>query len=286
MSKQYNIRWRRSDTSKLVHLIKKVNKKIFEIEVKRPDIAGLQPAMLDYQELKSQIQTRNDYKNLVNKYKRYLKEGAEEVVKSDRGAVATKWKRNEMYIEQRADNIRKKKELHQMGTQPVTIAGKDTGVKRAEMKSTRQNALNQSNRLFKNMSQKEFDNAIRLLDAKMFSSYKTKEMNRHMRNYVKGLIAEGYSDELLNVLEKIPPEVFQRVFYTDEVATYDFIYDPLDLKAKQEQLLELWQQYVDEETQNTFDYKTIETEIQTEYDNGERIKGTGRIRTKRKRRKR
>ena len=286
MSKQNNIRWRRSDTSKLVHLIRKVNTKLFEIEVKRPDIAGLQPAMLDYQSAKAQIKTRRDYKNFVNKYKRYLKEGAEEVVKSDRGAVATKWARNEMYIDQRADNLRKKKEKQTIGKKPVTIKGKDTGVKRAEMTSVRENALNQTNRLFKNMSQKEFDNMFRLLDAKMFSSYSTKQMNVHMRNYVKGLIAEGYSDELLKIIEKVPPEVFQSVFYTDEVATYDFIYDPLELKVKEDSLIELWERYVDEDTQHEFDYNTINKEIENEYQNGERIKGTGRIRTKQKRRRR
>lgn len=286
MPKQNNIRWRRSDTSKLVHLIRKVDKKIFEISVKRPDIAEYQPAMLEYQQAKASIKTRRDFNNFVKKYQRYLRDGVEEVVKSDRGAVATKWARNEMYIDQRADNARKRKERKEIGGKPVTIAGKDTGNKRAEMKSTRENALNQSNRKFKNMSQKEFDNLFRLLDAKMFSSYKTKEMTKHMRNYIKGLIAEGYSEELLKILEKVPPEVFQRVFYTDEVATYDFIYDPLELKLKQEQLIDLWGQYVDEETQNAFDYNTINEEIQTEYENGERIKGTGRIRTKRKRRRR
>lgn len=286
MSKQNNIRWRRSDTSKLVHLIKKTNKKIFEINVKRPDIAEFQPAMLDYNEAKALIKTRRDYNNFVKKYKRYLRNGMEEVVKSERGAVATKWERNEFYIYQRAENNRRKKALQKIGENSVTIGGKDTGVKRAEMKSVRQNAFKSSKKTFEKSSQNEWRNAFKLFEAKMFSSYSEKEMHKHMRNYIKGLIAEGYPDELIKLIEQIPVEVFQQVFHMDEVATYDFIYDPLELQVKAEQLMELWQQYIDENTHNRFDYDAINNEIQSEYQNGERIKGTGRIRIKRRRRRR
>ena len=74
MSKQYNIRWLRSDISKLSNVVRKVNEKIFKIEVTRPNIIKYQPEMLDYKTAKESIKTRQDFNKFINSYKRYLKE--------------------------------------------------------------------------------------------------------------------------------------------------------------------------------------------------------------------
>ena len=283
MSKQYNIRWGRSDYSKLSHLVRKVNKKVFEIEVKRPDIAGYQPAMLDYQELKSNIKTRKDLHNVINKYERYLREGVEETIKSDRGAVASKWAVREFEINQRAENARRRATAKQLGEKDVTIAGKSTGVKRAEMGSIKENAVKPSKKTFKNQSQEEWERASRLFEKRMMSTYDDERLKLMAENYVKGLIAEGYSDELQQLINKIPLEKFREIIDTDETATFDFIYDPLELKVKQESLIELWEQYVDDEVDNKINFDEIGKQVQLEYQTGNRVKGMGRIRTKIKR---
>lgn len=282
MSKQYNIRWGRSDYSKLSHLVRKVNKKVFEIEVKRPDIAGYQPAMLDYQDAKKDIKTRQDYNNFIKKYERYLREGVEEIKTSDRGAKATTWAVREFEIAQRAENTRRRATAKRLGEQNVKIGGKDTGVKRAEMGKIKENAVKPSQKKFKNQSQREWELASRLFDRKMHSTYNDERQQAMIENYVKGLIAEGYNDELINLLNKIPLKRFLEVVDTDEKATFDFIYDPLELKAKQESLIELWEQYVDEETDNNINFDAIMKEVQNEYANGQRVKGYGRVKTKRR----
>ena len=282
MSKQYNIRWGRSDYSKLSHLVRKVNKKAFEIEVKRPDIAGYQPAMLDYAEVKESIKTRHDFNIFVNKYKRYLRDGAEEIRKSDKGAVATNWAVKEFEIAQRAENIRRKRVSGTIGEKPVTIAGKETGAKRKEMGKIKENAVKPSQKKFKNQSQREWELASKLFDRKMRSTYGDEMQKRMIENYVKGLIAEGYSDELLNLLNKIPVDKFLEIVDTDETATFDFIYDPLELRVKQDYLIELWEQHTDENVDNGINFNAIINEVQSEYENGTRIKGSGRIKTKRR----
>lgn len=286
MSKQYNIRWGRSDYSKLSHLVKKVNKKVFEIEVKRPDIADYQPDMLDYHELKSQIKTRQDFKNVVHRYERYLREGVEEVKTSGRGAKATAWAVKEFEIAQRAENVRRANTRKKLGEQEVTIAGKGTGVKRAEMGSTKENATKPSKKKFENQSQREWDAVSKLFEKKMQSTYNDEMQHKMISNYVKGLIAEGYSDELQQLMNKIPVDKFLEVIDTDEVATFTFIYDPLELKAKNDRLIELWQEYADDEVDNKIDFEAIAEEVKEEYENGTRVKGQGRIRVKRKRRRR
>ena len=283
MPKRYNIRWGRSDYSKLSHLVRKVNKKVFEIEVKRPDIAGYQPAMLDYQDVKKEIKTRQDLHNFINKYERYLREGVEETLKSDRGAVASKWAVREFEIAQRAENTRRRATAKKLGEKDVTIAGKPTGVKRAEMGSIKENAVKPSKKSFKNQSQEEWERASRLFERKMMSMYNDAQLKLMAENYIKGLIAEGYSDEVQQLINKIPLEKFREIIDTDETATFDFIYDPLDLKAKQDSLIELWEQYVDENVDNHINFTEISNQVALEYQTGNRIKGTGRIRTKIKR---
>lgn len=272
MSKQYNIRWGRSDYSKLSHLVRKVNKKVFEIEVKRPDIAGYQPAMLDYHDVKEQIKTRQDLHNFINKYNRYLREGVEETIKSDRGAVASKWAVREFEIAQRAENTRRRATAKRLGEKDVTIGGKSTGVKRAEMGKIKENAVKPSTKKFKNQSQREWENAYRLFDKKMHSTYNDEQQQKMIENYVKGLIAEGYSDELQQLMNKIPVDIFREIVDTDETASFDFIYDPLELKVKQDSLIELWEQYVDEEVDNNIDFGAISDEVKMEYENGLRYK--------------
>lgn len=284
MSKQYNIRWRKSDYAKLSHLVRKVNQKVFAIEVKRPELFEYQPSMLDYQEVKATIKTRRDFNNFMNKYKRYLKDGAEELQKSDRGAVATNWQVREFEISQFADNVRKRAELKNQET--VTVQGKDTGYTPAEMGRVRVNELLPSNKKFKNMSKEEFEKAFRNFERKMSSTYNEEMKRQLLRNYVKGLIAEGYPQELIDLMKHITPDTFHRVFQRDDTAQIDFIYDPIDLQSKADTIIGLWSKYANNGFNNDFPIDEINEEIQNEYENGERIQGVGRVKRSRKRRKR
>lgn len=250
MPRQHNIRWRRSDYSKLSHLVKKVNQKIIDIEVKRPDISGLQPNFLDYQDAKAQIKTRKDLINFLNKYKRYLREGVEEVVSSSRGAKATQWEVNEFNINQRAENVRRANTRKRLGEKEVTIAGKGTGIKRAEMGSIKENDARPSRKRFGNMSQKEWEHAFKNMEQKMRSTYNAERQAKMIQNYVKGLGAVGYSKELQEIMNHVPLDTFMDVVDTDETATFDFIYDPIELALKQERLIELWKPLADNSIDN------------------------------------
>lgn len=283
MSRQYNIRWGRSDYSKLSHLIRKVNKKRFEIEVKRPDISEYQPDYLDYDELKASIKTRRDFKNVINKYNRYLKDGVEEITKSDRGAVATKYAVNEFKIYQRAENARRRAEKKRLGDEPVTIAGVEQSSKRSQMGTTWEQSFKDSKKKFDNMGREEWEEAFKNFERKMYSSYRDEVKFNMIRNYVKGLVAEGYPDELINMMNHIDPSKFIKVFHTDEITTISFIYDPMELRAKADLLTEYWSRYVDENVNNGIDYYDINEEVKDEYANGTRIKGVGRVRYKKRR---
>jgi hypothetical protein len=240
MSKQYNIQWRRSDYSKLSWTIRQFNEKLSNVSWNRPDIAGLQPDKLDYKTVKESIKTRQDLNRFINSHKRYLREGAEEVIKSNRGAVATKWEEKEFRIMQGAENLRRTNARKKLEQQEVTVAGKSTGVKRAEMGKIKENATKHSKKKFKNMSQKEWENAFKLFDKKMRSDYREEQLNRYKDNYVKGLRNAGFSKELQELVERVPASKLIEIADTDDTATIDFIYDPVEHKLKNDTLTDLW----------------------------------------------
>lgn len=256
MSKQHNIRWRRSDYSKLSHTIRKFNKKAFGVQVGRPDLQDVAPDLLDYQTVKAEIKTRADFNRMINKYNRYLKEGAEELVKSERGAKASKWDVEEFNIAQRVENMKRAKRKKKIEQIEVTQAGKGTGKTRAEMGSIKENAVKSSKKNYKKMSQMEWEEAKKLFDAKLHSSYDEESKQKMKRNYILGLIREGYSDDLIKIVSTIDLDKFVEVVDTDVYASFDFIYDPLELKAKEEQLAELWTQHEQEESNiDTYEIK-------------------------------
>lgn len=251
MSRQYNIRWGRSDYARLSHLVRKVNQKVFEIEVKRPDIAGFQPKMLDYQDIKAEIKTRQDLNKFLNKYNRYLREGVEEVESSTRGAKATAWEVNEFNIAQRAENVRRANTRKRLGQMDVKIAGVSTGVKRAEMGSIKEASSKPSKKKFKNMSQKEWELAFDSLERKMRSTYDDERKRKMKENYIKGLESAGYSEATINLVKMQDLDKFVDTVDIDENATFDFIYDPVELAVKEERIQMAWsaeelrQSYID-----------------------------------------
>ena len=257
MSRKSNIRWRRSDAAKLSHLIRKVNQKILKTEVSRPDIANYQPDYLDYQNIKAMFTTRSEFNYFMNQYKRYLREGAEEVVESTRDAKATKWAVKEFIIEQRAENIRKANRRKALGEKEVTIAGKSTGVKRAAMGTIKENETNPSRKDFYKMTQKEWDMLSSLFERKMYKSYNEEKRRKMLENYIKGLYSAGFSEDFIKMFDRISIDDFITVVDTDETATFSFIYDELELAIKQEAMLSAFSPYFNDKISNNIDFNAI-----------------------------
>ena len=269
MSKQNNIRWRKSDYSRISHTVRKFNKKVLKLQVTHPDLAEHIPDMIDYKSIKQDIKTRADLNRILNKYNRFLREGAEEIVTSKRGAKNTKWLVKEREIYERVDNMRKAKRRKQLEEREITQGGKKTGIKRAEMGSIKENEVKQSKKKYENMSQSDFIENFRLLESKMRSGYNDEKKKNMKENYILGLIREGYSDELIDIVSKVPIDTFADVVDTDVLADFDFIYDPLEREAKEAQLISLWKRYStdEEENVNTHNIKSrVYNEMEWEYE--------------------
>jgi hypothetical protein len=190
------------------------------------------------------IETRADFNRLVKSVQRFQKRGAEKPVTSSRGAKATQWEVDEFKHKQRVENARRTRERKKIEQQEVKSRGKSTGVKRAEMGSIKENSLKPSKKNFNNLSQKEWELAKRNIDNMLNANYRDEKKLKMKENYIKGLITAGYPDSVIELVRNIDIDKFVETVATDQEATFDFIYDPLELQAKSEALKETWENAV------------------------------------------
>ena len=244
MSKQYNIRWRRSDISKLSNVVRKVNEKIFKIEVARPDIIEYQPKMLDYKTAKESIKTRQDFNKFINSYKRYLKEGSEEVKKNKYNVATTSWDIGEFKIAQRTANAIKTRERKKVESQEVKIGGESTGITRARMGTIKQNELQPSRKNFEKMkSKKEWDMARKAMDKIIDNTERLENKEKMRENYLKGLKDAGFLgaiSELEKWVRGVSIDKFLETVETDETANFLFYKEPIEWEARKENIASSW----------------------------------------------
>ena len=242
MSKKSRIRWRESDLQELQRVINNFNAKIYRTRKNHPELTEYLPATISKKQAMNDIYSRADYNKLIASYKRFTQKGSEKIVKSDRGATATRWAIDEFKRNQRAENISRAMKKKQLMEAEVTNTNKPTGYKVKEMGSIRENSLQPSKKKFHNMSMTEFEKASKLFEKKMLDSYKIEQKQQMIRNYMKGLIREGFSDDMISLMNAVDPDTFYQTMITERQASFDFIYDPLERERKEEELKEIWTQ--------------------------------------------
>lgn len=243
MARKSKIRWRESDVKELERLINNFNQKLYRTKKNKPELAEYLPQRMNKADAIASIETRDDLKRLQGQLSRFTQRGAEKPFESSRGLKTTQWAVDEFKRNQRAENIRRAKRKKELGEKEVKRGGQPTGAKRKEMGKIKENAVKPSKKNPARMSAEEFEKASKLFEAKMRESY-TEEQKRNMQiNYIRGLIHEGYSDELANYLTTIPTEKFLEIIDTDETATFDFIYDPINRQTKEDILWDVWEEH-------------------------------------------
>lgn len=243
MSKQYKIRWRESDTQQLAKVVKNFNAKINRILKKNPDASSYLPQKLSMKEARKMIETRADFNRLTHSLQRFSKRGAEKAVSSSRGAKATEWEVKEFNRKQAIVNRKRKKEKEKVVAQEVKIGGKGTGQTRARMGSIKENDLHQMRKNFKNMSQKEWDLAMRNIDAQLNTTEQHEKRKRMRENYIKGLREGGFLDEnpeIEEYIRNVDIDTFYDTVQTDETATFYFYKDPIAWQTRLDYIYDTW----------------------------------------------
>lgn len=239
--KQSKIRWRDSDTAELQRTINNFNAKLYRLKKKSPEMVDFLPSRLKKSEVIKSIETRADFNRVINSVKRFSNKGAENPVSSSRGAKATQWELDEFNKAKAIENARRTRERKKLEKKDVSSRGKKTGSKVSEMGSIRKNELKPLKTNFENLSNKEWELAKGNIERAI--NPLTQEFQKHnMRlNYIKGLRNAGYSDDIIALVLEMPIDKFIETTQIDREADFDFIYDPIEFKMKQDALYEVWE---------------------------------------------
>ena len=120
------INWKKGDYISLGKAVSNFNKKINKLQQEENRL--YLPSEISYKEAKENITTRAELKRLINSLRRFQREGAEDLYKTQAGEEMTKWERRELGIQSRIAQTRLKKELKQLQT-PL-----ESGFSRAQMR--------------------------------------------------------------------------------------------------------------------------------------------------------
>lgn len=263
MSKRYNIKWRESDFEEVRRVVKNYNAKLNRLS-DRDDLADLLPEKVTAKEIISKIKTRQAFNLELNKMKRFTRRGSEELVTNKEGVTDIKYNINEFSIFKRVENAARKRKKLFLENQDVTQGGVSTGQTRAQMGSIKEVNLNPIEHTYKDVNQANWNKLKALMDRKLLNRANQEDAKRALRNYIKGLIHEGYSDELIEMVLHVDLDKFIDILDTDVYAEFDFIYGLEELKAKEEALLRTWEQYTTDKENSFVDIEELIDEIYEE----------------------
>lgn len=236
------IRWKDSDSAELQRLVKNFNAKLTRLEKKNPATAQSLPKRASVKDLKQGIETRADLQRELRSLQSFTKRGAENIVKSSRGAQAMKWEIDEFNKAQRRVNRERAKERARLDELEMKSRGEDLNLKRKEMGSVNRNALKDSRKNFNSLSQKEWELAKNAIDKRLDPEYHKKRQALMKQNYIKGLEKYNYPDELIELIDSKSDEEFIDIFESDTEATFDFYYpdDGINQDIKTTALFKVW----------------------------------------------
>lgn len=219
------IRWNRSDYSKLSYEIRQFNLKIKRLQKEENRL--YLPETINYQDTKQNITTRKELNRIINSLRRFGEEGAEELYVTDAGQEITKWERKELGIQKGIATRRLNKELAELNTP------NDQGYSRVQMGSVRAREIEAQLKNLGTLESKtgyEFERLKRRIQNIGTSDYGMRKAITYQENYFSML--ESYKnfdnyEALYNRLKEIknPIEFYDFVSQNELLADITFMYD-------------------------------------------------------------
>lgn len=241
MPKQPQIRWRKRDLDELQRAINNFNAKIYRTSKNHPEIADIQPSRARKTDIVPTIATRADFKATLESLRGYSKRGAEKLAPTKTNRRASNWEESETLKKEAIMNKQRERRRKELLSKPVTRGGESTGVTRAEMGQIKEVAVRPSNIKPEKMTQTEWEKKKRAIDKAIDPTFSEFEKHNMRLNYIKGLRNMGYSDDIEALIFEVDIDKFIEIVETDEIGTFDFIYDPLEFKVKEDELRSLWE---------------------------------------------
>lgn len=235
MPRQYNIKWRNKDKTRLSNTVRQFNAKIIRTLKKNPELAPYLPERLTVQGLRDKIKTRQDFNREVNSARRFLKPGAETPVTSATGIRTTKWEKREVGIKVGVINRRRNRELKKMN--PTTEKG--------TMGTIRENNLRPKKYDIDKIKASDWDMFVYGVEKQIMSGYTAQKNELYKQNFIKAVKTAFGSKgtEIVEMAQSIPADILVELYYNDPVLQVEFIYNPLEMQIKIDNIVEHLEPY-------------------------------------------
>lgn len=220
------IRWKRGDFIKLGRAVSEFNKKINRLQAEENKL--YLPDEIEYKRAKEEITTRKELNRIINSLKRFQKEGAENLYRTEAGEEITKWERGELGIQSRIAQTRLIRELKSLN-EPM-----ESGFSRAQMGSQRVREIEAQLRNLKQIEKKsgyEFQRLKERISRGGTSDYSMRKAIQYRENYYQ-MLEKAYKnydnyDKFIMTLDSIknPQKFYEFVSQNELLSDITYMYD-------------------------------------------------------------
>lgn len=241
MPRTSKIKWRKKDNQKITSIVRRFNAKLTRTLKKNPELAPYLPERLTTAGLREKIKTRQDFNRETKSAERFLKKGSEEPITTNKGIKSTKWEIQEIrYKVQQINRQRKTKRKKA-----------DVSTEKGTMGTIQANSLQPKKFNINTISPANWEAFKKSVEKQVGSNYYQNKDEQYKENYLKALynVFGSQSDfqQLQWYIKQIPASALTEMYYNEPILQIDFIYDPIELEARFDAILETLASYVDEE---------------------------------------
>lgn len=192
------IRWKQGDYMSLGKAVKQFNNKINALKSEENKL--YLPEEISYQEAKENITTRQELNRVIKSLRRFQREGAEELYKTQSGEQMTRWERRELGIQSRIAQSRLRGELKELSKPSYS------GYSKVQMGSLRAKEIERNIEALKQIENKvgyEFERLKKQLQRLGKSDYEMKKAITYRENYIKEMEKYSHFDNYELLVKKM-----------------------------------------------------------------------------------
>lgn len=219
MPRRGKIRWRDTDNKRLSNTVRKFNAKITRVKNRSPEIADIQPEKVSVSNLKKLLKDydRAEYKRVIGKMERYLRNGAEMPYTTRGGVNTTVWQKKELDNTFRAINARRKAELKRYN--PSTFTG--------TMGTIEQNNLRPRKNTIQSIKPVNWEAYVENLERQLMAENPERKSIKYKENFLKAIANTiGDHSKLYQAVKNIDPARLYQYYYTEPLLSISFTSDP------------------------------------------------------------
>lgn len=221
MPRRSKIKWRAKDREDIERAVRDFNSKIRVTLKNAPDAYTYLPELIKPSDVMSGVITRGDLNKKLASLSRFMRDGAEAPVTSAKGLTTTRWEREEAKNYAAQISRKRKGRIKEYGDVVNLHAVRDLGLSPVKSK-------------WDTIYPGNWPGYFKSLQMQTLSGFEAERDARYKANYIRALTVVGGSEasDLIDKIKSIDDHAFVGMFYTSDVLSVDYLYEPSDIESK------------------------------------------------------